>query len=140
MQDDAPSWLKNPDYERLGFMNDIIVHLWPHIAASASVMVRDLAEPILHQSKPKCVVPATSYSLWCIRVRVWTQSGKEPLEQVFHKMTLGRLQMDERHISAHLHARRHTPARALYQGEAAPFSHAAIALRAQLARLLPWLV
>lgn len=53
-QDDAPSWLKNPDYERMGWVNDVIVHLWPHVAAAASVMVRDLAEPLLRQSKPRC--------------------------------------------------------------------------------------
>ena len=29
-QDEAPSWLKNPDYERMGWVNDVIVHLWPH--------------------------------------------------------------------------------------------------------------
>ena len=53
-QEEAPSWLKNPDYERMGWVNDVIVHLWPHVAAAASTMVREMAEPLLQQSKPKC--------------------------------------------------------------------------------------
>ena len=56
-------WLKDPDYERMGWVNDVIVHLWPHVAATASVMVRELAEPLLKQSKPKCALRGSKVQL-----------------------------------------------------------------------------
>ncbi len=46
--------MKYPDYERMGWVNDVIVHLWPHVSAAAAVTVRDMAEPLLAQNKPKC--------------------------------------------------------------------------------------
>ncbi len=36
-------------------MNDVIVHMWPHVAAAAGHMIRELADPLLQQNKPKCV-------------------------------------------------------------------------------------
>lgn len=46
--------MKYPDYERMGWVNDVIVHLWPHVSAAAAVTVRDMADPLLAQNKPKC--------------------------------------------------------------------------------------
>ena len=59
VQEYTPSWVKYPDYERMGWVNDVLVHLWPHASAAAAVMVRDMADPILKQNKPMCV-PLTS--------------------------------------------------------------------------------
>lgn len=47
------AYAKNPDYDRMGWVNDVIVHLWPHITSAASHTVRDMAEPLLQQNKPK---------------------------------------------------------------------------------------
>ncbi|BDA51337.1 Synaptotagmin-2 [Coccomyxa sp. Obi] len=52
-QEFTPSWVKYPDYERMGWINDVLVHLWPHASTAAAGMVRDMADPILKQNKPK---------------------------------------------------------------------------------------
>ena len=48
------AYAKNPDYDRMGWINDVIVHLWPHVARAASHMVREQAGPLLQQNKPRC--------------------------------------------------------------------------------------
>ncbi len=35
-----PAWLRYPDRERVGWVNDILSQLWPQVAAAAAVMVR----------------------------------------------------------------------------------------------------
>ncbi|CAL5226034.1 g8845 [Coccomyxa viridis] len=47
------AYAKNPDYDRMGWVNDVIVHMWPHVAAAAGHMIRKLADPLLQQNKPK---------------------------------------------------------------------------------------
>ncbi|EIE19981.1 hypothetical protein COCSUDRAFT_44371 [Coccomyxa subellipsoidea C-169] len=54
-EDYTPSWVKYPDYERMGWVNDVIVQLWPHVSSAAAVTVRDMADPILAQNKPKWI-------------------------------------------------------------------------------------
>ena len=50
------AYAKNPDYDRMGWINDVIVHMWPHIAVAASHTVRGIADPLLQQNKPKLVL------------------------------------------------------------------------------------
>ena len=35
-----PSWVRYPDRERVGWVNDILSQLWPQAAAAAAVMAR----------------------------------------------------------------------------------------------------
>jgi hypothetical protein len=37
----------------MGWVNDIIVYLWPNVKTATSAMVRDMADPLLAQNKPK---------------------------------------------------------------------------------------
>jgi len=53
MCDMQVAYAKNPDYDRMGWVNDVIVHMWPHIGLAASHMVREMADPLLQQNKPK---------------------------------------------------------------------------------------
>lgn len=54
------AYAKNPDYDRMGWVNDVIVHMWPHIAAATGHMIREMADPLLQQNKPK-YAPAHIY-------------------------------------------------------------------------------
>ncbi|KAK9843817.1 hypothetical protein WJX81_007480 [Elliptochloris bilobata] len=47
-----PSWVRYPDRERVGWVNDILSQLWPQAAAAAAVMVRETAEPLLAKNRP----------------------------------------------------------------------------------------
>ncbi|KAK9812293.1 hypothetical protein WJX73_010507 [Symbiochloris irregularis] len=48
-----PSWMKYPDNERVGWINDLLKQLWPHAAAAAAAKVREELEPALSRSKPR---------------------------------------------------------------------------------------
>ena len=41
------AYAKNPDYDGMGWVNDVIVHMWPHIAAATGQMIREMADPLL---------------------------------------------------------------------------------------------
>ena len=53
MQANIPSWVRFPDYERVGWMNDLLTQLWPHAAAAAAAKVRESLEPALAANKPR---------------------------------------------------------------------------------------
>ena len=40
-----PSWVRYPDRERVGWVNDILSQLWPQAAAAAAVMARPEGVP-----------------------------------------------------------------------------------------------
>ena len=59
----AGSLFHDPDYDRLGWVNDVIVHMWPHIAAATGHVIKEMADPLLQQDKPKCAPAHVSLKL-----------------------------------------------------------------------------
>ena len=41
-----------PDFERVGWFNDIIAQLWPYVNAGVSALAREQLDPMLSESKP----------------------------------------------------------------------------------------
>ena len=41
-----------PDFERVGWFNDIIAQLWPYVNQAVSAMAREQLDPMLSESKP----------------------------------------------------------------------------------------
>ena len=41
-----------PDFERVGWFNDIVGQLWPYVNSAVSAMARDRLDPMLQESKP----------------------------------------------------------------------------------------
>ena len=52
-QANLPSWMRFPDYERVGWINDLLTQLWPHAATAAAAKVREELEPALAANKPR---------------------------------------------------------------------------------------
>ncbi len=50
------AYAKRPDYDRMGWVNDVIVHKWPHMAAAAGQAIREMADALLRENKPKYVL------------------------------------------------------------------------------------
>ena len=47
-----PSWITFPDFERVGWVNDVIDQLWPYVCDAVSMTVRDRLDPMLAENRP----------------------------------------------------------------------------------------
>lgn len=52
---DVPSWMTMPDWQRVGFLNQIIDQLWPHVNQALCTMCRAELEPVLKDQKPSWI-------------------------------------------------------------------------------------
>ena len=57
--------LQFPDFERVGWFNDIVGQLWPYINSAVSAMARDQLDPMLQESKPG----------WIRSIKLYRQGG-----------------------------------------------------------------
>eukprot|EP00963_Diacronema_lutheri_P010727 scaffold1143_cov396-Pavlova_lutheri.AAC.4 len=53
LQQELPSWVNFPDYEKTIWINTILERLWPYIDASASTKVDEIVGPLMEKNKPK---------------------------------------------------------------------------------------
>lgn len=53
LQQELPSWINFPDYEKTVWINTILERLWPYIDASASAKVDEIVGPLMEKNKPK---------------------------------------------------------------------------------------
>ena len=47
-----PSWITFPDFERVGWVNDVFEQLWPYINDATCTMMRERLDPMLAENKP----------------------------------------------------------------------------------------
>jgi hypothetical protein len=52
---DMPAWLVNPDYERPGWVNDIIEQLWPRIGRIMEERLSEVLEQVLDENSPRWI-------------------------------------------------------------------------------------
>ena len=57
--------LQFPDFERVGWFNDIVGQLWPYVNSAVSAMARDRMDPMLQESKPS----------WIRSIKLYRQGG-----------------------------------------------------------------
>ncbi|KAA8539302.1 hypothetical protein F0562_025994 [Nyssa sinensis] len=43
---EIPLWMKNPDYDRVDWLNKFILHMWPYLDKAICGMIRSIAQPI----------------------------------------------------------------------------------------------
>ncbi|KAK3033732.1 hypothetical protein RJ639_034507 [Escallonia herrerae] len=46
---EVPLWVKNPDYERVDWLNRVILHMWPYLDKAICALIRSTAEPIFSE-------------------------------------------------------------------------------------------
>jgi Ca2+-dependent lipid-binding protein len=50
---DIPLWVKNPDYDRVDWLNKFLKDLWPYLDKAVCKMIREQAQPYIDQYGPK---------------------------------------------------------------------------------------
>ncbi|KAL3520719.1 hypothetical protein ACH5RR_018868 [Cinchona calisaya] len=64
MQDlkpEIPWWVKNPDYERVDWLNKFIHDMWPFIDKASHGTIRSIAEPIFHDYIGMCKIESIEF-------------------------------------------------------------------------------
>ncbi|KAL8242164.1 hypothetical protein R6Q59_012466, partial [Mikania micrantha] len=47
LKPELPLWLKNPDYDRVDWLNNFVLNMWPYLDKAICAAVRRIAEPIV---------------------------------------------------------------------------------------------
>lgn len=58
---DIPFWIKNPDYERLEWLNKFIEYMWPYLNKAICKTARTIAKPIIAEQIPKYKIDSVEF-------------------------------------------------------------------------------
>lgn len=58
---EIPIWIKNPDYDRLDWLNKFIEYMWPYLDKAICKMTKKIAEPIIAEQIPKYKIDAVEF-------------------------------------------------------------------------------
>ncbi|XP_042063222.1 synaptotagmin-2-like [Salvia splendens] len=58
---EIPFWIKNPDYERMDWLNKFIEYMWPSLDKAICKMVKSIAGPIIAEQIPKYKVDSVDF-------------------------------------------------------------------------------
>ncbi|KAE8057270.1 hypothetical protein FH972_013975 [Carpinus fangiana] len=58
---EIPPWVKNPDYDRLDWLNKFIENMWPYLDKAICKTVRTIAKPIIAEQIPKYKIDSVEF-------------------------------------------------------------------------------
>ncbi|KAL0347486.1 UNVERIFIED_CONTAM: Synaptotagmin-2 [Sesamum calycinum] len=58
---EIPIWIKNPDYDRLDWLNKFIEYMWPYLDKAICKMAKKIAEPIIAEEIPKYKIESVEF-------------------------------------------------------------------------------
>ncbi|KAI3460413.1 hypothetical protein Pfo_017076 [Paulownia fortunei] len=58
---EIPLWIKNPDYDRIDWLNKFIEHMWPCLDKAICKMAKKIAEPIIAEQIPKYKIDSVEF-------------------------------------------------------------------------------
>ncbi|GER57009.1 calcium-dependent lipid-binding family protein [Striga asiatica] len=58
---EIPVWVKNPDYDRIDWLNKFIEYMWPYLDKAICKMAKKIAEPIIAEQIPKYKIEAVDF-------------------------------------------------------------------------------
>ncbi|KAM0041524.1 putative C2 domain, synaptotagmin-like mitochondrial-lipid-binding domain, C2 domain superfamily [Helianthus debilis subsp. tardiflorus] len=61
MLPEIPMWVKNPDHDRLDWLNKFIELMWPYLDKAICKTVKTIAEPIIKEQIPKYKIDAVEF-------------------------------------------------------------------------------
>ncbi|MFS7937491.1 putative C2 domain, synaptotagmin-like mitochondrial-lipid-binding domain, C2 domain superfamily [Helianthus anomalus] len=61
MLTEIPMWVKNPDHDRLDWLNKFIELMWPYLDKAICKTVKTIAEPIIKEQIPKYKIDAVEF-------------------------------------------------------------------------------
>ncbi|PIN12477.1 hypothetical protein CDL12_14902 [Handroanthus impetiginosus] len=58
---EIPVWIKNPDYDRIDWLNKFMEHMWPYLDKAICKMAKQIAEPIIAEQIPKYKIDSVEF-------------------------------------------------------------------------------
>lgn len=58
---EIPSWVKNPDYDRLDWLNKFIEYMWPYLDKAICKTAKNIAKPIIAEQIPKYKIDSVEF-------------------------------------------------------------------------------
>ncbi|XP_061363701.1 synaptotagmin-1-like isoform X3 [Gastrolobium bilobum] len=60
---EIPFWIKNPDYDRLDWLNKFIEYMWPYLDKAICKTARNIAKPIIAEQIPKYKIDSVEFEV-----------------------------------------------------------------------------
>lgn len=61
MLPEIPLWVKNPDFDRVDWLNQFISHMWPYLDKAICATVKETAKPIIAEEIPKYKIQSVEF-------------------------------------------------------------------------------
>lgn len=61
MLPEIPLWVKNPDYDRVDWLNKFILYMWPHLDKAICKTAKNIAKPIIAEQIPKYKIESVEF-------------------------------------------------------------------------------
>ncbi|KAL5129287.1 Synaptotagmin-2 [Glycine soja] len=58
---EIPTWIKNPDYDRLDWLNKFIEYMWPYLDKAICKTAKSIAKPIIAEQIPKYKIDSVEF-------------------------------------------------------------------------------
>ncbi|XP_051139426.1 synaptotagmin-2 [Andrographis paniculata] len=58
---EIPVWVKNPDFDRVDWLNKFVEYMWPYLDKAICKMAKKIAEPIIAEQKPKYKIDSIDF-------------------------------------------------------------------------------
>ncbi|XP_021755307.1 synaptotagmin-2-like [Chenopodium quinoa] len=58
---EIPLWVKNPDFDRVDWLNKFIQHMWPYLDKAICKTARDISKPIIAEHIPKYKIESVDF-------------------------------------------------------------------------------
>ncbi|XP_010266820.1 PREDICTED: synaptotagmin-2-like [Nelumbo nucifera] len=58
---EIPLWVKNPDYDRVDWLNKFIANMWPYLDKAICKMAKNIAKPIIAEQIPKYKIDSVEF-------------------------------------------------------------------------------
>ncbi|KAK9271199.1 hypothetical protein L1049_026789 [Liquidambar formosana] len=58
---EIPLWVKNPDYDRVDWLNKFIENMWPYLDKAICKTAREIAKPIIAEQIPKYKIDSVEF-------------------------------------------------------------------------------
>ncbi|KAK2993121.1 hypothetical protein RJ640_021793 [Escallonia rubra] len=83
---EIPFWVKNPDYDRVDWLNKFMLHLWPYLDKAVCDTIRTTAEPIFGEYIGKFQIEAIKFENLSLGTLPPTVHGELTSSQLVHAL------------------------------------------------------
>ncbi|KAK9023113.1 hypothetical protein V6N11_003343 [Hibiscus sabdariffa] len=74
---EIPLWVKNPDYDRVDWLNKLIEYMWPYLDKAICATVKSIAKPIIDEQTPQYKIESVEFETLTLGMKVYVTDDKE---------------------------------------------------------------